>query len=147
MAKGQGSLEYLLILAAILAIAVVVIVVANSMIGAPQTTAQLTKDKYEASVVGAELVGYDKLYDGNADTLPAAIKYKGSTYSGGQLVIISTANYDAAAAAGGVTTLFSLGATPKRVGYVANYGGYTDAIIVEGNAAGINPPHGGGGSD
>lgn len=58
MKKGQGSLEYLLILAAILAIAVVVIVVANSMIGTPQKTADLNKDKYECSMKGIELIDY-----------------------------------------------------------------------------------------
>lgn len=61
MKKGQGSLEYLLILAAILAIAVVVVVVANSMISAPTEQADLNQDKYECAIVGIELTDYTKI--------------------------------------------------------------------------------------
>jgi len=62
MRKGQGSLEYLLILAAILAIAVVVVVVAQSMLSPAETAADVTEDKYGCGVNGIELVGYDTVY-------------------------------------------------------------------------------------
>jgi len=58
MKKGQGSLEYLLILAAILAIAVVVVVVANTLLSTPQAEAKLGEDRYACSLVGIELVQY-----------------------------------------------------------------------------------------
>ncbi len=67
MEKGQGSLEYLLILAAILAIAVVVVVVANSMLQAPQSQSKLQQDKYACSLQGIELVGYTEI--GTVSTL------------------------------------------------------------------------------
>ena len=55
MKKGQGSLEYLLILAAILAIAVVVVVVANSMLSSPQQQSKVQQDRYACSLSGIEL--------------------------------------------------------------------------------------------
>ena len=58
MRKGQGSLEYLLILAAILAIAVVVVVVANSLLSSPQQQTKIGEDKYACSLQGIELVAY-----------------------------------------------------------------------------------------
>jgi len=58
MKKGQGSLEYLLILAAILAIAVVVVVVANSLLSSPQQQTKIGEDKYACSLQGIELVAY-----------------------------------------------------------------------------------------
>lgn len=80
MNKAQGSLEYLLILAAILAIAVVVVVVANSMIAAPEGQADLNKEKYQASIAGLEFVGYNTLYAGTVETAPVAITYKDTPY-------------------------------------------------------------------
>ncbi len=62
MKKGQGSLEYLLILAAILAIAVVVVVVANSLLAAPQEQTQINEDKYGCSLQGIELVNYNSAF-------------------------------------------------------------------------------------
>jgi hypothetical protein len=61
--RGQGSLEYLLILAAILAIAVVVVLVANSMLGAPGDARIVEQDKYNFAVNGWEVRGYDRLLD------------------------------------------------------------------------------------
>jgi hypothetical protein len=77
MRKGHGSHEYLLILAAIHAIAVVVVVVAQSMLSPAQTAADVTSDKYGCGVNGIELVGYDTVYD--TGTLP--IKYKDTPLS------------------------------------------------------------------
>jgi hypothetical protein len=59
MKKGQGSLEYLLILAAILAIAVVVVVVANSLLGSPKAQADISSDKYGCITNHIELIGYN----------------------------------------------------------------------------------------
>ena len=61
MKKGQGSLEYLLILAAILAIAVVVVVVANSLMSAPQTQAKVGEDQYKCSLQQIELISYSEV--------------------------------------------------------------------------------------
>lgn len=120
MEKGQGSLEYLLILAAILAIAVVVIVVANSMLSTPQTTAQLTKDNYEASVAGAELIGYERPFDGTVATAPASIKYKDVAYSNpAEITLTVFSQYSA-------TRLFSLNS--HNVYYGTS--GSEDAIIL-----------------
>ncbi|MCK4327974.1 MAG: class III signal peptide-containing protein [Candidatus Diapherotrites archaeon] len=75
MRKGQGSLEYLLILAAILAIAVVVVVVANSLMSAPRETAALEEDKYKCGLQGIVLEDYTEVgtvtgvtYNGNPCT-------------------------------------------------------------------------------
>ena len=46
MRRAQGSLEYLLILAAILAIAVIVVLVANAMLGTPDEANIVNQDKY-----------------------------------------------------------------------------------------------------
>ncbi|MFC2174662.1 class III signal peptide-containing protein [archaeon] len=73
MKKGQGSLEYLLILAAILAIAVVVVVVANSLLSAPQQQTKLGEDKYTCSLQGIELVGY------STPGVVPGVKYSGET--------------------------------------------------------------------
>ena len=73
MKKGQGSLEYLLILAAILAIAVVVVVVANSLLANPTTQADLGAIQYQCSLQQIELIGFTEL-----DSPPAAVKYFGA---------------------------------------------------------------------
>ena len=79
---AQGSLEYLLILAAILAIAVVVILIANQLMAAPQEANIINQEKYECALSGVELIGYDALYDGTKDTAPSAVRlhYRGREY-------------------------------------------------------------------
>jgi hypothetical protein len=68
MKKGQGSLEYLLILAAILAIAVVVVVVAQSMLAPGKAAGATTTDKYNCGLAGIELTSYDTSYTGSGLT-------------------------------------------------------------------------------
>jgi uncharacterized protein (UPF0333 family) len=59
--KGQGALEYLLILAAVLAIAVVVILVAHQIATPAQNSAVVNQDKYNCAQAGIELVNYNAL--------------------------------------------------------------------------------------
>ncbi|MFC2174999.1 class III signal peptide-containing protein [archaeon] len=74
MKRGQGSLEYLLILAAILAIAVVAVLVANSVLGTPADATIAQQDKYGLALAGFEVNGYDKPFDpANKNTLPQSI--------------------------------------------------------------------------
>ncbi|MCD6522740.1 MAG: class III signal peptide-containing protein [Candidatus Diapherotrites archaeon] len=75
--KAQGSLEYLLILAAILAIAVVVVVVANSMLAPGQEAGAINQDKYQCSLQGIELVNYNKLPTTLSEAKQVKIKYQG----------------------------------------------------------------------
>ncbi len=78
MKRGQGSLEYLLILAAILAIAVVVVLVANSLLSAPAGQTQVQEGEYACAISGIELRGYDSVYAGAAsivETGPSAITF------------------------------------------------------------------------
>lgn len=58
--KGQGSLEYLLILAAVLAIAVVVVVVARSMMAPARTRGQAEQDRYDCGLSGLQLKNYNE---------------------------------------------------------------------------------------
>ena len=60
MRRGQGSLEYLLILAAILAIAVVIVLIANMLLGTPKEANLINQDKYNFATNGWEIRGYDK---------------------------------------------------------------------------------------
>ena len=78
MRKGQGSLEYLLILAAILAIAVVVVVVAQSMLNPAKSSAEVTEDKFNCATAGIELLDYSEAYGGTG-TVDA--QYSGDTYT------------------------------------------------------------------
>ncbi|MFC2174882.1 class III signal peptide-containing protein [archaeon] len=81
MKRGQGSLEYLLILAAILAIGVVVVIVANSMLSAPSGQVGLQESKYECAIAGIELIGYHAVYQGATtigETGPSAITFTDS---------------------------------------------------------------------
>jgi hypothetical protein len=80
--RGQGSLEYLIIAAAVLAIGAVVVVVVNSVFFAPKTSADVNKDKYLASVAGIEIQDYATPYDGTAATAPKTMIYKGVVYTG-----------------------------------------------------------------
>ncbi len=72
--RGQGSLEYLLILAAVLAIAVVVILVANNIMNPARTGASIQMDKYSCSLEGIELLNYNSPYLGTRETAPGQIK-------------------------------------------------------------------------
>lgn len=75
--RGQGSLEYLLILAAILAIAVVVVVVANTMLRGGTASAGVNQDKLACANAGIELVGYNQRYAGPSEAKALRIKYTG----------------------------------------------------------------------
>ena len=85
MKKGQGSLEYLLILAAILAIAVVVVVVANSMLSSPQQQSKIQQDRYACSLQGIELAPTYKI-GGSVEPL----KYGGDVCPGGTVLSTNT---------------------------------------------------------
>lgn len=73
MKKGQGSLEYLLILAAILAIAVVVVLISSSLLAEPEEATAINEDKYSCAVAGIELIGYSEAYDGTLAKSPSAV--------------------------------------------------------------------------
>ncbi len=88
MRKGQGSLEYLLILAAILAIAVVVVVVAQSMLNPATKSAEVTEDKFNCATAGIELVDYKEAYDGG--TVNFDVQYSGDDYTSCALVTDET---------------------------------------------------------
>jgi hypothetical protein len=79
--KGQGSLEYLLILAAILAIAVVVVVVANSLLGGGSGSAKVNADKAACASAGVELQDYAAQYTSATDAQTKVLKARpaGST--------------------------------------------------------------------
>ena len=72
--KGQGALEYLLILAAVLAIAVVVILVAHQIATPAQNSALINQDKYNCAQAGIDLVNYNALPNSGADV---HVMYKG----------------------------------------------------------------------
>ncbi len=72
--RGQGALEYLLILAAILAIAVVAILVAHNIMSPARTSVGVGADKYSCSISGIELLNYNKPYDGTQNTAPGQVK-------------------------------------------------------------------------
>ena len=78
--RSQGSLEYLLIFAAILAIAVVVVIIATQMLSPGEEAATLQADKYTASLAGIEFPDYVVFYDGSAETAPTTLIYKGDEY-------------------------------------------------------------------
>ncbi|MFC2174887.1 class III signal peptide-containing protein [archaeon] len=81
MKRAQGSLEYLLILAAILAIGVVVVLVANSLLGAPAAQTGLQESRYACAIAGVELIGYNAAYEGAetiGETGPSAITFTDS---------------------------------------------------------------------
>ena len=71
MEKAQGSLEYLLILAAILAIAVVVVVIANAMLNPAIEAGDAGTDKYQCGLQQIALESYtERVTDfDEADTL------------------------------------------------------------------------------
>ncbi len=63
MKKAQGSLEYLLIFAAILALAVVVILVVNSVLGSPVDSSSIGSDKANFALAGIAIQGYDNPFN------------------------------------------------------------------------------------
>ncbi len=72
--KGQGALEYLLILAAVLAIAVVVILVAHQVATPAQSSATVNQDKFSCAQAGIELVNYNQL---PSDLTTVTVRYQG----------------------------------------------------------------------
>ena len=88
--KAQGSLEYLLILAAILAIAVVTVVVANQMLNPAETAAAIQQDKYVCGLQSIELIDYDKPYVGTKNTCPDFLKYEGEKHEFVSPIILDT---------------------------------------------------------
>ncbi len=81
MKRAQGSLEYLLIFAAVLAIAVVIVLVANSLLGSPQEATEVQQDKYSFAVNGFEVNGYDKPINVNdPTTFPNSLNKQDTIY-------------------------------------------------------------------
>ncbi len=76
--KGQGALEYLLILAAVLAIAVIVILVAHQVSTPAQQSALINEDKYSCAQAGIELVNYNSLPPSGVGVV---VKYQGKEYT------------------------------------------------------------------
>ncbi len=76
--KGQGALEYLLILAAVLAIAVIVILVAHQVSTPAQQSALINEDKYSCAQAGIELVNYNSL---PSSGIGVVVKYQGKEYT------------------------------------------------------------------
>ena len=74
--KGQGALEYLLILAAVLAIAVVVILVAHQIATPAQSSAVVNQDRFACAQAGIDLVNYNALPDSVSNV---NVKYQGHT--------------------------------------------------------------------
>ncbi|GEM_PF-6824263 len=70
--KGQGALEYLLILAAVLVIAVIVILVAHRISTPAQTSVTVNQDKFDCAKVGIELLNYNELPQQASDV---SVKY------------------------------------------------------------------------
>ena len=81
--RGQGAIAYLVMISAVLTIAVTTIVILNSMITPTQAATFVVEDKYTASIVGIQLEGYDKPWNGgtSSGTAPKTIKYGGFYYS------------------------------------------------------------------
>ncbi|MCD4739719.1 class III signal peptide-containing protein [archaeon] len=61
--KGQGSIEYLMILAAVLAIAVVVVVLATTFFTRYREPAELAQDKSVCAASGIQLLNYIERYE------------------------------------------------------------------------------------
>ena len=74
MKKGQGSVETLLIIAAVLVIAVAVVIISNYLMSGTVDHTSVIDDKFAASLKGIELHGYDKPFDpNNLDSFPSSI--------------------------------------------------------------------------
>jgi hypothetical protein len=106
MKKGQGSLEYLLILAAILAIAVVVVVVAQSMLSPGKAAGAATTDKYNCGLAGVELTTYSTSYAGSGEISAPAW---GVSYAN------SVCTYDSAATAKSASCIIGVNKVTVKV--------------------------------
>lgn len=73
MRKAQGSIETLLIIAAVLVITVSVVLTANYILGEPTEQSSIIDDKFAASLKGAELIGYEQQFDGTDESAPDCI--------------------------------------------------------------------------
>ncbi|MCD6414076.1 MAG: class III signal peptide-containing protein [Candidatus Diapherotrites archaeon] len=65
--RGQGSIEYLMILAAVLAIAVVVVVLATTFFTRYQEPAQVSSDKSVCGAAQIQLMNYFQRYENATD--------------------------------------------------------------------------------
>ncbi len=72
--RGQGSFEYLLVVAGILAVAVVAVVASNHVFLSSKPTESVSRDMMDCGAAGIQLVDYHKPYDGTKDTAPGGIK-------------------------------------------------------------------------
>ena len=89
--RGQGSLEYLLILAAVLAVAVIVVVVANNLMGGTESRVTLSDSIYECGAKGIEFLGYTQIYKGDATTTgPSGTKFENADKTTVSLTLAST---------------------------------------------------------
>lgn len=78
--KGQGSIEYLMILAAVLAIAVVVVVLATTFFTRYKEPAEVSSDKSVCGAAQVQLMNYFQRYhDVNESNCSLKIKYLGKT--------------------------------------------------------------------
>ena len=73
--RGQTTLAYLVMLAAILTIAVTAVVIFQSMLSPAEAANIVLDDKYQASILGIELVDYTSPYQGSVLTAPNAVVY------------------------------------------------------------------------
>lgn len=78
--RGQTTLAYLVMAAAVLTIAVTTVVIFQSMITPTEAANLVLEDKYSASLVGIELVAYMTPYQGTEATAPKATIYEGTRY-------------------------------------------------------------------
>ena len=134
MRKGQGSLETLLIIAAVLVIAVAVVLTANYLLGTPTESTSVIDDKFAASLKGAELIGYEKPFDGTAATAPGEIVVNRKTHNSVEVI-----DRDDLANINGLTYLTSLngenGTYPVYVASSGGGGGGTAYIVSTPNEA------------
>jgi len=80
MRRGQGSLEALLMMGAVLLIAALVVFAANSFLNSPARQGNTATEKADCILNDAELIGYDTPYTGDKDgSEPTSIKWKTKT--------------------------------------------------------------------
>ena len=98
MQRSQSSLEYIMILAGVIAIAVVIIIIASMLLAPSEDATIVASDKYAAGLIGVDLVGYTTPYDGTQETLVRKLSgnvdwsnYKG-TQSGTSDTVLTDAN-------------------------------------------------------
>ncbi len=129
MRRAQGSLEYLLILAAILAIAVVVVIVATSLLSNPQSQTEISQAKYEAALQGVEFIGYDSVFDGTLATAPLQIVKQGEAWSNPQISFVNPS---------GTEYIMSLSAYGEDYPLYGDIGGGDYHIVIGGITAVTN---------